>query len=203
MYLKDIFDKYRGKNVMKSSKSKTQFLILGLLSEQPLTGYEIKKIVDIRFSNFWSESYGQIYPELAKLESRGLVTVNRLNKDTKKERKQYSITEPGLNVLKEWLAQPVEKEIVRFELLLKLYFSNLTQKEVIIDHVKDFYKFHKCQLNLFAQFKNEVEKITDLHDNHQEVLMVIDFGEKVSQAYTDWCKDVLKRLKDKKDNGGK
>lgn len=188
---------------MKGSKSKTQFLILGLLSEQPLTGYEIKKIVDIRFSNFWSESYGQIYPELAKLESHGLVTVNRLNKDTKKERKQYSITEPGLNVLKEWLVQPVEKEIVRFELLLKLYFSNLTQKEIIIDHVKDFYKFHKYQLNLFAQFKNEVEKIADLHDNHQEVLMVIDFGEKVSQAYTNWCEDVLKRLTDKIDNGGK
>jgi DNA-binding PadR family transcriptional regulator len=183
---------------MKGSKSKTQFLILGLLSEQPLTGYDIKKIVDIRFSNFWSESYGQIYPELAKLESSGLVTVSRQNTGTKKERKQYSITESGLSALKEWLAQPVEKEIVRFELLLKLYFSNLTQTEVITDHIKDFYKFHKQQLSLFEQFKNEIEKVMDLHDNHQQVLMVIDFGEKVSQAYTDWCEDVLERLKDQK-----
>ncbi len=187
---------------MKDSKSKTQFLILGLLSEQPLTGYEIKKIVDIRFSNFWSESYGQIYPTLKKLESTGLITVNRLNTDTKKERKQYSITESGLNVLKEWLSKPVEKEIVRFELLLKLYFSNITQTEIIIDHVTDFYKFHKHQLDLFEQYKNEIEGVIDLHENHQEVLMVIDFGQKVSLAYTNWCEDTLKRLSIRKENGG-
>lgn len=52
---------------------KTRFVILGLLNEEPLSGYDIKKIIDIRMSFFWQESYGQIYPELAKLRKEGLI----------------------------------------------------------------------------------------------------------------------------------
>lgn len=54
-------------------KNKTKFVILGLLSEGDLTGYEIKKIIDIRFSFFWNESYGQLYPELKNLEQDDLI----------------------------------------------------------------------------------------------------------------------------------
>ncbi len=43
----------------------TDYVILGLLAEQPLSGYQIKKIVDIRFGFFWSESFGQIFPAAA------------------------------------------------------------------------------------------------------------------------------------------
>ena len=42
----------------------TDYVILGLLAERPLSGYQIKKIIDIRFQFFWSESFGQIFPAL-------------------------------------------------------------------------------------------------------------------------------------------
>ena len=51
----------------------TDYVILGLLAEQPLSGYQIKKIIDIRFSFFWSESFGQIFPALKSLASEGFV----------------------------------------------------------------------------------------------------------------------------------
>ena len=51
----------------------TDYVILGLLAEQPLSGYQIKKIVDIRFQFFWSESFGQIFPALKSLALAGLV----------------------------------------------------------------------------------------------------------------------------------
>lgn len=41
-----------GGNGLKDSTNKTRYLILGLLSEQPLSGYQIKKIVDMRNSKF-------------------------------------------------------------------------------------------------------------------------------------------------------
>ena len=37
------------------------------------TGYEIKSLVDVSTRFFWAASYGQIYPELARLEELGLV----------------------------------------------------------------------------------------------------------------------------------
>src|ERR1041384_7778656 len=48
-------------------------VILGLLSSRPRSGYEIKTVVDRSTRFFWAASYGQIYPELRRLESEGLI----------------------------------------------------------------------------------------------------------------------------------
>ena len=63
------------------SKKKTRFALLGLLSWKPMSGYDIKKIVDIGLSHFWNENYGQIYPSLDALVKEGLAikTVDKLS----------------------------------------------------------------------------------------------------------------------------
>ena len=53
--------------------SKTSFVILGMLRLGRRTGYEIKALVDVSTRFFWAAGYGQIYPELARLEELGLV----------------------------------------------------------------------------------------------------------------------------------
>ncbi len=54
-------------------EGKTRFVILGLLAEGPMSGYTIKKLVEARFRFFWSESYGQLYPELKALVAEGRI----------------------------------------------------------------------------------------------------------------------------------
>ena len=51
--------------------SKTAYVILGMLRTRAHTGYEIKSIVDHSTRFFWAASYGQIYPELKRLEAAG------------------------------------------------------------------------------------------------------------------------------------
>ena len=70
-----------------AKESKTRFAILGLLCEGQLSGYDIKKLIDIRFKLFWNESFGQIYPELEKLEREGLVT--RKSDEKQSDKKRY------------------------------------------------------------------------------------------------------------------
>ena len=53
--------------------SPTARVILGVLGLGPRTGYDIKKLTDVSTRFFWSASYGQIYPELKRLEAAGLV----------------------------------------------------------------------------------------------------------------------------------
>ena len=48
-------------------------VILGMLAARPRSGYEIKQIVDSSARFFWAASYGQIYPELRRLEEAGLI----------------------------------------------------------------------------------------------------------------------------------
>lgn len=187
---------------MKSSGNKTKFLILGLLSEESLSGYEIKKIVDMRFSFFWSESFGQIYPQLKKLSEEKLIEEIPLNEiDKNKTSIKYSITDKGRGELKEWLKEPVEKETVRYEILLKMYFSNIISSEVMLGHIKEFQISHRNQLKLFEKYKLQLEEYKDTHDNHKDILMVLSFGQKVWKAYDDWCEEVSKILKNRIEEG--
>lgn len=182
---------------MKKSKNKTRYLILGLLSEQPLSGYEIKKLVDSRFAFFWSESFGQIYPELKKLESEGAISMsNEAGKvdSNARDAKKFSITEKGISQLQDWLKEPVEKEVVRYELLLKLYFSNHISSDVMLQHIREFQITHRKQQGLFKKFQEELERNMDIHENHKEVLMVLSFGQKVWKAYDEWCEEMVRIL---------
>ena len=51
----------------------TGYVILGMLSWRPMSGYDIKAIVDQSTRFFWAASYGQIYPELGRLADAGLI----------------------------------------------------------------------------------------------------------------------------------
>ena len=53
--------------------SPTAYVILGMVSTTPHSGYEIKALVDNSTRFFWAASYGQIYPELKRLSEAGLV----------------------------------------------------------------------------------------------------------------------------------
>ena len=53
--------------------SATGKVILGMLAARPRSGYEVKQLVDKSARFFWAASYGQIYPELKKLEEAGLI----------------------------------------------------------------------------------------------------------------------------------
>jgi DNA-binding PadR family transcriptional regulator len=53
--------------------SPTARVILGMIAFGKTTGYDIKQFVDRTTRHFWAVSYGQIYPELKRLEDAGLV----------------------------------------------------------------------------------------------------------------------------------
>ena len=58
---------------MAPELSPTGSVILGMLALGKQTGYDIKQFVDKSTRHFWAASYGQIYPELKRLEEQGLV----------------------------------------------------------------------------------------------------------------------------------
>lgn len=167
----------------------TDYVILGLLAEQPLSGYQIKKLVDIRFKFFWSESFGQIFPALKSLAAAGLVAECETEHTDGRAAKTYQITPAGKDALIAWLSQPVEKESLRLEILLKTYFSNYAAPGVMLNHLAAFEQSHAQQLQILGLFQKELERIPDEDENHREVLRVIDFGQKVNRAYLDWCRE--------------
>lgn len=94
------------------------------------TGYEIKQLVDVSTRFFWAASYGQIYPELKRLEQAGLIEGEN-DPTGGRRRRAYSLTAAGDAALDEWLRSEDEPTFeMRDEGLLKLFFSNeLTDEE--------------------------------------------------------------------------
>lgn len=172
----------------------TDYVILGLLSESALSGYQIKKLVDVRFRFFWSESYGQIFPTLKSLCANGLIKEIVTVEGQKRSQKTYQITREGLEALQQWLKLPVERESIRLEILLKMYFSHLVDAEVMIKHLLKFQQAHEQDLQILNLFESELKNILDQHQNHPNVLLVIDFGQKVNEAYLDWSRETIQVL---------
>ena len=179
----------------------TDYVILGLLSEAPMTGYTIKRLIDIRFGFFWNESYGQLYPALRALCAAGCIgEADSANAPPPaRAKKTYTLLPRGMDVLREWLAQPVERESIRLEILLKMYFSHLVGAQVMIGHVRRFRAAHEADLRTLEAFERELKAIEQNDPAHPAILRVIDFGVKANRAYLDWCVETENYLEGRRD----
>src|SRR5436305_15098553 len=77
--------------------------LLGLLSMKPQSGYELKKLIEESIGNFWSESFGQIYPTLRRMVAAGLVEMMESQGVGRREKKVYRLTDAGSARQQEWL----------------------------------------------------------------------------------------------------
>lgn len=126
--------------------SGTAVVILGLLALRPRSGYEIKQTVDRSTRYFWSASYGQIYPELRRLATAGLVEGE--DAPTGARRKTvYRITAAGRDEFQAWLADPGFGLELRDEGLLKLFFADLLSSEQAIALVRARREVHQRWLD--------------------------------------------------------
>jgi DNA-binding PadR family transcriptional regulator len=54
-----------------------ELAVLGLLKDQPLHGYELKKRLGEAVGTFWGVSFGSLYPALRRLERAGSITIDQ------------------------------------------------------------------------------------------------------------------------------
>jgi len=107
--------------------SATAKVILGMLSARPRSGYEIKRLVDDSTRFFWAASYGQIYPELKRLEGAGLISGTDASSQGGRRRTVFELTAAGRRAARNWVSAPPEVFELRDEGLLKLFFAGVTE----------------------------------------------------------------------------
>ena len=106
--------------------------LLGMLTLEPMSGYDLKQLIEQSIGNFWRESFGQIYPTLKRLEEQGLI---KSAEEGKAGRVVYAITEAGRAHLRAWLDDAPRPRVPRNELLLKLFFGRMAPVESMRSHV--------------------------------------------------------------------
>jgi len=129
-------------------------ILASLIGESPSSGYDLAKRFNATVGFFWKATHQQIYKELARLESEGLLESEVVVQEERPDKKIYSVTEEGKNLLLGWLAEPATPSPIKEELQVKMHVGYLLPKEIIIDELKRHRKLHRERLDLY----NEREK---------------------------------------------
>lgn len=108
-----------------------EYAILGLLVHQPLSGYDLKKIISRSNTFYWSGNNNQIYNELIRLHKDGFLSQETIFQENKPPRKIYAITESGKEKLVVWLrSKPLPAER-KHPFLIQLAWADLLSESEV------------------------------------------------------------------------
>ena len=173
--------------------SKTAYVILGMLTLGKRTGYEIKGLVDVSTRFFWAASYGQIYPELKRLEEAGLIRGEEDPSDGRR-RKAYELTPAGRKALRDWLTsdEPLVREL-RHEGVLKLFFSDMLEPEEQVEQLRRIRLGHEAVRDRLREIEPEA-RATDEAKGLRLTLLTLEWGIAYQDFIIDWCSRAERQL---------
>lgn len=97
--------------------------ILGLLSHQPQSGYDLNRAFTSSVVYFWHADQSQIYRTLDRLEADGAISTQVIPQSGRPDRRLHSLTESGRAELDAWLMSPLEPNTVKDPLLARVFFA--------------------------------------------------------------------------------
>ncbi|WP_326837811.1 PadR family transcriptional regulator [Amycolatopsis rhabdoformis] len=163
--------------------------VLGMLADQPGSGYDLLKRFQTAMSNVWSATQSQLYGELGKLEKADLITVTA---EGPRGRKEYAITDTGLAELRAWLlAEPAGPP--RSEALLRVYFLGSVEPEQARAYLEGLGEGALRR----AEHLAEIEATVDWDDGDQSVYgrLALEFGKRYSEMQREWSAWAAKQIK--------
>lgn len=175
-------------------ENKTQYALLGILTQYECSGYDIKKFIETSLGFFWSESFGQIYPNLKKLQSEGSIRQSRLVDAKGAPSIIYSITDAGRRKLRQWLAQDAEPLAHRNELLLKLFFGSELDNEQVKEHLARSTAANQKLLTTYNGIEKQIAQYEGKSADWPFWQMTLDYGILHARMELEWAKRALALL---------
>jgi len=105
------------------------YILMGMVLEAELTGYDIKKEVENSIGNFYKVSYGRMYPTLKALTDKGLLTMTE-QMEGKRLKRYYKATAKGKETFMDWLSAPIDLKATGEAQLAQIFFYGELPKDV-------------------------------------------------------------------------
>jgi len=172
---------------MTAPLSATGRVILGMIARGKRSGYEIKQLVDRSTRYFWAASYGQIYPELRRLEEAGLVR-GRSDPSGARAKMAYELTEEGAAALRDWLTDATGLTYeLRDEAMLKLFFSDL-EPGTALETVGAMRTLHEAKHEQLRAIRAAAPEMP------AGPALTLELGLGLTSWLVDWCRATEERL---------
>jgi DNA-binding PadR family transcriptional regulator len=131
---------------MSSRLNPTAASLLGLLAMKPRTGWELYAAFEESIGQFWSMTRSQVYRELLAMAGRGLVEFGSAGP---RERRLCTITSAGRAAFLAWIARMPGEELIRFPLLLTVFFGEDVPPQMLVDACTEHRRRHAERLTAY------------------------------------------------------
>ena len=174
-----------------SLRTTTSEALLGMLTLKPMSGYELRQMISDSIGNFWTESFGQIYPTLKKLEAEGLIEGTEGDRTGST---RYTLTGSGSERLHAWLSVMPRPSVPRNEALLKLFFGEHVPLETVSSQIEAQRERAVSNLARYEAIAAEIRRANRGKPGLPFWLMTVRYGIAEARAVIAWCDETLAEL---------
>jgi DNA-binding PadR family transcriptional regulator len=177
------------------SRTTTVESLLVMLSLRPMTGYQIRLAIQRTIGNFWQESFGQIYPALRRMEAEGLIQSSGAAENGNGSRRVYSLTEAGQTRLRDWLELPCDRQVMRDELLLKLFAGSKAPAGSLESHVRAYRDLVAEDLRRYREVEKRLPEAQSGNPELPYIMMTLRQGLLKAEALLRWSEQTIDELR--------
>jgi DNA-binding PadR family transcriptional regulator len=174
--------------------------ILGFLNYEPMTGYDIKKMIDISVSHFWPAVQSQIYRTLSRMEQDGWLAEETIPQPPRPPRKVYHLTDEGREELFRWLNEPQPLAETRLAWLIQIFFAGRLDDAQVLSLLEHQLAMQRARLAGFAAIPEENAEQMAQDDPRERFywMLTVDYGVAQAIAQAQWLSTVITLIKEKK-----
>jgi PadR family transcriptional regulator AphA len=168
-------------------------VLLGMVSIEPSTGYDLKRRFATTSMGVYQPSSGALYPALDRLERRGLIRSEPPPAEGGRPRRLYQLTEDGRQAHLGWVREPVVPETVAQDLGLHLLRFVMMAHVLSPDAVLEFLVTLRSALAGFVASLERSASAADVAENPYAGLAV-EHGLAVHRASLAWAEQAITRV---------
>jgi DNA-binding PadR family transcriptional regulator len=164
---------------MKTSGVSFRYFVLGLLAQQPMSGYDIKRLLEHLSWLIGGSSFGNIYPTLHALLDEGWVTMNVVTHQNRPPKKTYKIKAEGRQALHEWLERPVPANLSQKAFVMRLILAQNFSRSELMAHLRQ----RRAHI---VEYRDALEGLYGESEPADAGQLVLDYGLAVADAELSW-----------------
>jgi len=164
------------------------YIILGMIYDDNLTGYDIKKYIENGIGVFYKASYGSLYPALKKLTEKGFLTMYEEPLGGR-QKNYYKITNEGKKVFLDWLVLPINVLDGTNTHLAKVYFFDKLSSDIRERQLLEYEINNENYLRKLQALENDFDKM-DNKDCFYYKLSTLYYGICITQETLRWCRHI-------------
>ncbi|WNS46126.1 helix-turn-helix transcriptional regulator [Paenibacillus sp. MMS20-IR301] len=176
-----------------------EHILLGMLMEGTMSGYDLKKTIDQSVGIFYTASFGSLYPALKRLTDKGLISLTET--DNSKNKKLYTLLPSGRKEFLDWLAGPFQSG--RNEQLIRIFFFDYLEEEIRQQRLGEYLNKMEIEIRTLEAVKGIVEgelaTIPNPEDYYYRV-SVLSYGLQHFRMEQQWLRDIKERKNLNHDN---